>query len=56
MESLQVVDITLNTLASVLCILGNSLILASIAKFEYLKTKMNLFVFSLALADLGKFM
>ncbi len=55
MDIITIVDITLNAIASVLCILGNSLIITCIAKFEYLKTRMNFFVLSLAVADLGKF-
>ncbi len=51
-EALVTVDIVVQAVESIACLLGNTLVIVAVFKFEFLQTKTNMFVVSLAISDL----
>ena len=51
MDSLATTHLVLRSTSAFLCILGNGFVMILIIKYEYLRTKQNAFIFSLALSD-----
>ncbi len=51
-DPLNLADIIILALMAIPCIIGNSLVITAIIKYEYLQSKTNLFVLALSMADL----
>ena len=52
MEALEIIDIVIQTLEAVPCVIGNTLVIVAVCKYEYLQTRTNMFVLALATSDL----
>ena len=52
METLEIIDIVIQTLEAVPCVIGNTLVIVVVCKYEYLQTRTNMFVLALAMSDL----
>ena len=52
METLEIIDIVIQTLEAVSCVIGNTLVIIAVCKYDYLQTRTNMFVLVLTVSDL----